>query len=170
MNSHIDPLTLANLVFSSITTICALYLSYAALKHSARPNVNVKMRNSNTFECSQTILFVFEFTNVGHWYAKPTAIDVVAFCNFDPAFKLIELRYGSIQSYTDTDVKLGVGKMIYLKAEGLKLTYGEEGEEVHVEAVIPKKDGQYQIRISAFSQNGVSIKKEFTIRCRQPKM
>jgi hypothetical protein len=127
------------------------------------------MRNSTIFECSQTILFVFEFTNAGHWYAKPTAIDVVAFCNFDPAFDLIKLRYGSVQSYTDNDVKVGVGKMIYLKAKGLKLTYGEEGEEVHVKAVSPKKEGKYRIRISAFSENGVSIKKEFTISCRQLK-
>jgi hypothetical protein len=126
------------------------------------------MSNSRILECNEIVLFVFEFTNVGYWYAKPVAINVAVFCNFAPEFDLVELRYGSSQSYTDTDAKVGAGKMIYLKAKGLKLTYGEEGEEVHVKAITPKNEGEYGIRISAFSDNGVSIRKEFTIKCRKP--
>jgi hypothetical protein len=126
------------------------------------------MLSPKTFQCDEAALFVFELTNIGYWYAKPTAISVVVYCNFDPEFRLVELRYGASQSRINNDVKVGVGKMIYFRATGLKLTYGEEGEEVHVKAVTPKSEGEYRIRISAFSDNGVSIKKEFTIKCRNP--
>jgi len=168
MNNQIDPLALANLIITSIIAFCALYLAYAALKHAATPNVRVGMSTPKTLRCNETILFVFEFTNIGYWYAKPPAINIMVFCNFAPEFKLVELRYGSSQAYTDTDAKIGVGKMAYLKAKGLKLMYGEEAEEVHVKAITPEVEGKYRIRISAFSDNGVNIRKEFTIRCENP--
>ena len=166
--SQVDPLALVNVILTSITAVCALYLSYAALKHSAKPNVRVKMLNPSDHRCVETVLFIFELTNIGYWYARPSAINTTVFCNFAPEFKLIELRYGSNQSYVDADAKVGVGKMIYLKAKGLKLTYGEEGEEVHVRAITPKHEAKYRIRISAFSDNGVSLTRMFTIRCRKP--
>jgi hypothetical protein len=168
MSNQVDPLALTNLILSGITTVCALYLAYVALKHSAKPNVRVRMLNSKILQCNETVMFVFEFTNVGYWYAKPVAINVLVFCNFAPEFELIELRYGSSQSYADTDAKVGVGKMIYLKAKGLKLTHGEEGEEVHVKVITPKNEGEYKIRITAFSDNGVSLKQEFMIKCKKP--
>ncbi|MBN1920418.1 MAG: hypothetical protein JW892_04185 [Anaerolineae bacterium] len=168
MNNQIDPLALANLIITSIIAICALYLAYAALKHAATPNVRVSMSTPKTLQCNETILFVFEFTNIGYWYAKPPAINMIVFCNFAPEFKLVELRYGSSQAYADTDAKIGVGKMVYLKAKGLKLIYGQEAEEVHVKAITPAVEGEYGIRISGFSDNGVNIRKEFAIRCENP--
>jgi|HubBroStandDraft_5_1064220.scaffolds.fasta_scaffold329822_2 hypothetical protein len=170
MNNQSDLLALGNLVFTIITTFCALYLSYAALKHSAKPNVEVRMLKPSILACGEIGHFVFEFSNVGHWYARPTAIDVVVFCNFAHEFKLMELRYGSVQEYSDSEVRVGVGKMNFLKARGLKLTYGEEGEEIHVRAKAPHRGGEYLIRISAFSENGVSLKKEFRIRCKDHKL
>jgi|ERR1700693_52912 len=160
-----DTISLANLALSAVTSLCALFLAYAALKHSAKPNVCVRVLTPTLLYCNEAVLFRFEFTNRGYWYAKPTATDVVVFCNFALEFELIELRYGSVQSYSDTDVRLGVGNMRYLKAKGLKLTFGEEGEEVHVRAVTPKSKGKYKVRISAYSQNGVSLKKEFMFKC-----
>lgn len=161
-----DPIAIANLIFSIITSICALYLSFAALRHSAKPKVQVKMNSAKILTCDCEQICVFDFINQGHWYARPTAIDVIVFCNFDPRFELIECLYGSTQSYSNTNVKLGVGKMKYLKAKGLKLTYGEEGEEVHVRVRTPTEPGKYLIRISAFSENGVSIKQEFKVTCK----
>lgn len=165
MSQNTDLVALGNLIFSLITTICALYLAYAALKHSARPNVKVAMLNANSQDCATVARFVFQFTNVGHWYAKPTAINVVAFFNFSPEFELIELRYGAAQEFKSTEVRVGVGKMKYLKAKGLKLTCGDEGEEVHVTAKFPEREGDYIIKVSAFSENDVSLKKEFKARC-----
>jgi len=161
-----DPIAIANLIFSIITSLCALYLSFAALRHSAKPKARVRMTSGRTLPCDTEQICVFDFVNQGHWYARPTAIDVVVFCNFDPQFELIECLYGSTQSYSNTDVKIGVGNMKYLKAKGLKLTYGEEGEDVHVRVRTPADPGRYVIRISAFSDNGVSIKQEFKVTCK----
>lgn len=162
-----DPIAIANLAFSMITSVCALYLSFAALQHSARPNIDVKMLSpKKNLSCDSEDIIIFNFFNRGHWYAHPTAVDVVVFFNFNPKFELIECRHGSTQSYSNTNVKTGVGGMKYLKAKGLKLTYGEEGEEVHIQMKTPPEKGQYLVRISAFSDNGVSLKKEFKITCR----
>ncbi len=164
-NNQMDYISLANLILTFIVAVCALYLSFAALKHTARPNVEVRLINSSLLPCGKTVTFIFGFSNIGHWYAKPMAINLVAFCNFDAAFELIELRYGSTQSFVNTDIKEGVGGMNYLKAKGLKLTYGEESEQVHIKAVVPKMKGRYKIRISAYSDNGVSFMKEFAVEC-----
>jgi hypothetical protein len=167
MSSSSDTLALANLVVTLVIALCALYLSYAALNHTARPAIRVKMLSPGRLICREESLFVFEFSNAGHWYGRPTAIDVVVFSNFPPEFRLLELRYGSDQSYVDKDVRVGVGGLIYLKAKGLKLTHGEEGERIHVRAVAPEDAGECRIRISAFSENGVSLKREFRIQCLQ---
>lgn len=160
-----DFVALGNFVFSFITTICALYLAYAALKHSARPNVKVAMLNPDSQTCSVTTRFVFQFTNVGHWYAKPPAINVVAFCNFSSEFEILELRYGARQQFSKTKVRIGVGNVKYLKATGLKLSYGDVSEEVHVTAKVPERKGEYLIKISAYSENDMSLRKEFRVRC-----
>ena len=167
MNNYSDIFTLVNTLLTSITAFCALYLAYVALKHSATPNIKIRMLNDNAFFCKQRVFFIFECTNIGYWYAKPTALNVTVFCNFSPGFELLELRYGSNQSYVDADAKIGVGKMHYLKAKGLKLTYGEEGEAIQVKAITPKDEGEYKIRLSAYSDNGVSYKQDFLIRCKK---
>ena len=123
------------------------------------------MLNPPAQDCSATTRFVFKFTNVGHWFAKPAAINVVVFCNFSPEFELVELRYGATQQFSNTEVRVGVGKMKYLKAKGLKLSYGDEGEEVHVAAKVPEKPGEYLVKICAYSENDLSLRTEFRIRC-----
>jgi hypothetical protein len=165
MSHNIDLVALGNLILSLITSLCALYIAYAALTHSTRPNVKVVMLNANSQNCSTTSQFVFQFTNVGHWYAKPSAINVVAFCNFPPEFELLELRYGATQQISNKEVRVGVGKMKYLKAKGLKLSYGDEGEEVHVTAKIPEQEGEYLVKISAYAEGGMSLREEFRVRC-----
>lgn len=169
MNDKTDPIALANLISTIVIAFCALYLAYAALKHSAVPKVGVKLSNPSNLavRCNEKVLFVFEFTNIGHWHAKPTAINVVVFLNFDPEFKLIELRYGSTQEKLTTQVKSGVGRMKYFKAKGIMLAYGEESEDMHVITSTPQTEGEHLIRISAFSENGVSLNQEFRIRCKK---
>jgi hypothetical protein len=43
-------------------------------------------------QCGKTHLIIFKLENVGHWYAHPTAVNLVAYFNFDPVFKLHEVR------------------------------------------------------------------------------
>jgi len=164
-----DPIAVASLAFTIITTVCALYLAFAALRHTARPTVGVRLSSPGVLPCDREHWFVFVLENQGHWYGRPTAIDVAVFCNFTHAFQLLECRYGSAQEFSDRTVKVGVGRMHYLKAKGIKLTYGEEGEEVHVLARTPKGPGEYLIRISACSDNGVSLMQEFKVSCQTEK-
>lgn len=158
-----DIISLANLLFTMITTVCALYLSLVALRHSALPRIDVRMVAPRAIECSTEHTLIFEFGNVGHWYAKPMAVNVVVYCNFDPHFNPIEIAFGSVQAYKDTWV--GKGKMKYLKAQGIKLAYGEEWEAMHTRVVAPATPGDYLVRISAYSDNGASMVKEFRINC-----
>lgn len=165
MSDWQDSLAVANLVFTAVTTICALYLAGAALKHGARPHINVQFLSPGPHPCDTEVVFRFGLTNVGHWYGRPMAINTTVFCNFSPQFRLLELKYGSTQAYNDLDFKTGVGGLVYLKAKGLKLTHGEEAEEIHVRAITPPVPGEFLVRISAYSENGASLMREFSTRC-----
>jgi hypothetical protein len=108
---------------------------------------------------------VFELLNVGHWYASPIAVDLTVYFNFPVEFELQELRYGSIQEHLNTEVKVGVGGMCYLKAKGIKLSRHERGEEVHILAITPQKPANYHIRVTGHSSNDASFSKEFALSC-----
>jgi hypothetical protein len=121
MLTGVDVISVANLVLAAVTMVCTLYLSYAALKHTAKPKIAVSMRAPSRLNCGEQALFEFDFVNVGYWYASPMAINVVAYCNFDPRFELLEVRYGSDQSIINTETRIGVGGMKYMKAKGINL-------------------------------------------------
>ena len=160
-----DEIALISLAFTVVTTLCALFLAYAALTHTVRPNIKVRLASASEHGCGEDITLVFEFWNEGHWYGSPTAVDITAFCNFDPAFDLRELRYGSVQEYSDTNVREGVGNLKFLKARGLKLSRREASEQVHVRVITPKTPGRYKVWISAYSANDASLGMEFWINC-----
>jgi hypothetical protein len=67
MNNQLDIFTLVNTILTSITAFCALYLAYVALKHSATPNIKIRMLNDKTFVCDNRAFFIFECINIGHW-------------------------------------------------------------------------------------------------------
>lgn len=161
-----DYIAIASLVSSIVTAICASYLSFLALKHTAKPNIDVELVSRKIMPCGERVVLVFEFSNIGHWYGRPIAINTTAFFNFDPECKLLESRYGSTQLYVRSNPKRGVGGSVYLKATGLKLTYGEASEAVHIVLYAPQERGVYCIRVVAFSDNGANLKKEFEVECR----
>lgn len=165
-----DKIALISLIFTVITTVCVLFLAYAALAQTARPNIAVKLRSPARNQCrtGETHVFVFDIVNLGHWYGSPIAVDVTVFFNFSPEFELRELRYGSAQEQVNAKVKTGKGGMRYLKAEGLKISRHETGEEVHVLAETPKAPGDYRLRVSAYSANAASFSGAFEIRCSTP--
>jgi hypothetical protein len=160
-----DKIALISLVFTVITTVCVLFIAYATLSQTARPNITVRMLSPESLPCDTEAMHVFEFLNIGRWYASPMAVDLTVYFNFPPAFELREVRYGSVQEHRSTEVKAGVGGMRYLKAKGLKLSRQEAGEQVHILATAPKKPGSYRIRISAYSSNDASLSKEFEVTC-----
>jgi hypothetical protein len=160
-----DAIALVNLVFSVATTVCVLFLAYAALAHTARPNLTVRLRSQKRLECGTAATFIFELINLGHWYASPMAVDVTVYCNFPPEFGLHQLRYGSVQEHSTNEIKNGVGGMCYLRAKGIKLSKHEGGEEIHVLATTPRRPGSYRLRVSAYSANGASVANDFLVVC-----
>lgn len=158
-------LEILSFLVSTVTAVCALYLSYVALQHSAKPKIAIQMASTRLVEIGKEAVFRFRLVNVGHWYAKPSAVDIMVFCNFDPAFELESIHYGSVQEYENAEVRQGVGGFNFLKAKGIKLGTGEDGEEVHVKLTTPTMPGVYLVRISALSEGGVSEKGEFKIKC-----
>ena len=160
-----DKIALISLVFTVITTVCVLFLAYAALAQTARPNISVKMLSPACLDCGGESTHVFELVNIGHWYGSPIAVDVTAYCNFPADFELREVRYGSVQEHVSTEVKAGVGGMRYLKARGVKLSRHERGEEIHVLARTPTLPGTYRIRVTAYSANAASVSEEFELIC-----
>lgn len=165
-----DKIALVSLIFTVITTGCVLFLAYAALAQTARPNIKVQLVSPAGSQCPTETdeVFVFRILNVGHWYGSPIAIDVTVYCNFPDAFSPRELRYGSVLEHSNTRVKAGKGGMRYLKAEGLKLSRRESGEDIHVLTTTPKEPGKYRIRVTAYSANDASFSKAFRIACSRP--
>lgn len=161
-----DSIALLSLVFTVITTLCALFIAFLALRHTARPAIRVRMLSDGVLNCGEETVVVFEFWNEGHWFGSPTAVNVTAFFNFAPAFELLEINYGSAQEFTLTKVRIGVGGMKFLKAKRLKLSHGEDGERVHVRAITPAAAGEYLIRVSAYSENDADLVAEFNVSCR----
>jgi hypothetical protein len=156
---------LASLAASIVTGLAALYIAYVALQHTARPNIDIRLIAPQRIRRGEEVTIIFEVTNIGHWYAKPSAINVTIFFNFDPAFDLIESRYGSTQEFKDSEPQIGKGGMKYLKAKGLKLGYGHGGEQVHIIARAPAQRGDYRVRLSAYSENGASFGRDLSIGC-----
>ena len=158
-----DKIALAGLFFSALTSLCAIYLAYAALRHTVRPNIEIRMKSPSRLRCSDVCKMVFEVVNIGHWYGSPMAVDVTVYCDFPLSFELLEMRYGSVQEHRNNEVKPGKGGMRYLKAKGLKLSRQDYGEEVHVFAKVPEAAGTYEIRVSAYSMNGASAATDLTL-------
>lgn len=160
-----DRIAVVSLIFTLVTTICVLYLAYAALAHTARPHLTARLRSPARLQCGTESLIVFEVVNIGHWFGSPMAVDVAVYCNFPPVFQLRELRYGSVQEHTNTEVKRGKRGANYLKAKGLMLSRHKDGEEIHVVAMSPSDPGTYTIGLTAYSSNDASFTKEFTVSC-----
>jgi len=167
MNISADQIAVASLLVSTITALCAIYLAFLALRHTAKPRVGIVLLNSTdeVLVCGTEAVFVFEVYNIGYWYGAAPAINITVYCNFDPAFEPIELRYGSIQETTNTHVRTGKGDLRYIRAEGLKLSRKGEAEKIHVIAKAPNSAGTFKIKATAFSEDGASTTREFWVRC-----
>lgn len=168
MFSQFSIADLINISLSFITAVSASYLAYAALKHSARPNAKVFLVDPEIFYAGETVLFKFSFQNAGHWYSKPMIVNMTTYINFNNNFEPLLILHGSTQQNKNDNVKIGKGKMKYFKTQGMHLSYGEDNEEIHVMAKNPVVPGRYKIKISAFSENGLTLSKIFQIKILKP--
>jgi len=156
-------LDILNACVAVITAICATYLAFFALKHSAKPRAIVTFVEPFQLEKKETALLKFQFKNIGHWYAKPMVVNMTVFINFDESFDPIEIRFGSIQEIVDKNVRTGKGNLKFLKAKGIKIVYSEYYEEVHVLTKCPDNAGTYKIKIDAYSENGLDLTETFFV-------
>jgi hypothetical protein len=163
MIDSIYVLDILNACLAVITAICATYLAFVALKHTAKPRAIVIFEEPLTLNKNETGLLKFRFKNIGYWYAKPMVVNMTVFINFEENFDPIEIRFGSIQEIIDNNVRIGKGNMKFLKAKGIKLGYNEYHEEVHVLTKAPVKSGNYKIKIDAYSENGLDLSQNFYI-------
>jgi len=163
MISSVYVLDILNFCIAVITAICATYLAYMALKHSAKPRALVIFEEPYTLEKNTNALIKFQFKNIGHWYAKPMVVNMTVFINFEESFEPIEIRFGSIQEIVDKNVRIGKGNMKYLKAKGIKIGYSEYHEEIHVLTKCPEKSGNYKIKVDAYSENGLDLSENFFV-------
>jgi hypothetical protein len=158
-------LDIINLALSFVTAVSASYLAFAALAHSARPRASVTL-SPIIAHVAERLTLVFVFKNRGYWYAKPIIVNMTIYINFDSAFDLVEMRSGSSQQNINTEAKSGKGHMKYFKSKGMHLSFGEDGEEIHIVAQAPKKPGRYKLKVSAFSENGVSLSEVISLYVR----
>ena len=148
---------------SFVTATSASYLAFAALVHSARPRASVVLVGPTSSNPGERVMYVIVFKNRGYWYAKPMIVNMTIYINFDSMFDLMEMRSGSLQQNISTHVKIGKGNMKYFKSKGMHLSFAEDAEEIHVVAQTPKEPGVYRLKVSAFSENGVSLSKVFSV-------
>jgi hypothetical protein len=158
-----DAMAWAQLLSSIITAGGAIFISFLALQHSARPRIDVRMDGAVMVLTETECRFTFSVINIGHWYASPAALDVTVYCNFEPTFCLKELRYGSAQELTNDHVRVGKRGLLYIRAKHIKLAHKGEAERVDVFATTPNWPGRFRIEVTAFSENGGACHRSFWI-------
>ena len=159
------PIEIASFAFSAITALCSFLISIIALRHTAKPKIEILLLSEGKYFCDRKVTLRFKAVNKGHWYAHPMVIDLQIYCNFAKRFTLYALNFGSRQEKQDKEVKLGVEGMQYFKAEKIILGREKSGEDFSIELKLPKNAGKHLIKFDAFSKNGVSYKKNIELEC-----
>ena len=144
----------------SVTT----YIAYVALVHTAKPKIKIEM-NPTKVQKGSEVVFDFEVTNKGHWYAAPPAIDVFLYINFDQGFVVTGVQYGLGQDRVTPKVGDGQEGRKYVKAKGIKLFGKKHPEYVFVHAQTPNEPGEYEIGLDAYSENGVAYSRKKRVQC-----
>ena len=150
-------LDIASLVLSGITSALIILLTFLALGFSAKPKLEINLKDGRKklkLIKGENKTLRFHIENVGHWYAKPPATNVILFVNFPQPFEPVIIRYGSTLEKEDRNIFHGKDNSKYLKATGILLFHEEPGEDVEVDVVAPAKSGRYRIWIAAHSDEG----------------
>ena len=142
-----------------LSLLTSIYLAFVALQFSAKPKIKIMFKGERQthrkhFQPGENVKLEFEFQNVGHWYAKPAALETIFYLNFSPQFKPSKARYGAEFERINEGVKIGKGGYKFIKVSGIYLFYGEPSESVLVETELPSEAGTYLIRVASMSSGG----------------
>jgi hypothetical protein len=147
-------IALLTLLSSIVTSVVVGYLTFLALRSTARPGLTVSISSSNVLRPGALQTIKFHLDNSGHWYAAPAATDLKCYVNFPASFEPKMIRFGSRLEVVRKKVGRGKGNTKYMVATGITLTHLEEGEDVAVDTVTPESPGAYKIRLAALSREG----------------
>jgi hypothetical protein len=153
-----EMIELANLVVSAITAIAATYLALAALKHGAKPRLLVLCRHgcSEPMRTSSDRHFIFDVINLGHWYAKPPAHDIIVEFWCSSVFArigLLNVSRREIEEAVDT-APSSPGRQMTVKSLPITLYAGERTKFALQVQWYPFTVGRGVVHIRAYSANG----------------
>jgi hypothetical protein len=153
-------IAVAESIFTAITTIFIIILTFLALKFQAKPKVKIRFKNGGRrikFHVGEKATLRLHAENVGHWYsAKPAATNVILWVNFEPAFEPIEIRYGAALETRSHNVRYSKHGNKWLRASEIHLFHQEAGEDFEVDVKMPEKEGLYKLWIPIHSDQGDS--------------
>ena len=144
------------------------YLSFSALRHTAKPRFRLHLVIAANLRVSKPVTLSLSITNIGRWYVTPPAFGVRLYCNFEPEFELIELRYGSRQELSSRNPRIGKGGLNYLSAKGIMLPMKGDTESVTLIVRLPQNPGTYMMVVHAISENGAAMEKRFPLKVGAP--
>lgn len=156
---------LISLCVALVTSLLVGYMTFVMMQFSAKPKLSVHLIEPTDeyfyAERGSKITFRALLQNVGHWYVKPKATNTNVYWNFDPSFELICMRFGANLDFLKSESRPGKGGSKYLKASGIHLSIGEQGESIEVEALAPASRGRYHHWISISCDEGFSAVYDF---------
>lgn len=146
--------------FEFTNLIVSTYLAFLALRFTARPRIIITFLGEEgsgrktPFYCTEKVILKFEFKNIGHWYAKPAAIENNFFLNFHPFIEPRLARYGAALQRVEKHVFPGKGGSKYFWIKGIHLYYEEPPEYVLVKLRMPELPGSYDCWVTGVSREG----------------
>lgn len=146
--------SVSGLAVSVVTAIFTGYLAIVALRLTAKPRVAITPLVSSQYAPGEEASLTFLVQNIGSWYGKPAASELVLWVNVDPACEPLQLLFGSALERADTQVMVGKGGAKYLMARGIWVTYGEPPETIKLDVRLPVTPGRYAGWLTAHSDEG----------------
>jgi hypothetical protein len=155
---------IASLFASVVTAVAATYLALLALRHSAKPRIDVIWQRGSRglLRPSMDTVFIFDVFNTGHWYAKPIARDIVISFDCPDFFDTARLLRRGVGGILEAEAKSsGTKSEVNLTSLPFTLFAGEQ-TKFAIEVTWWKNiSGNGDILVRVQSLEGASYKRRF---------
>ena len=159
-----DVISIANLVVSSVTAGAATYLAYLALQNSAKPRIDIIWQRPSLGQLrpGHDDNFIFDVFNVGRWYSKPIARDIVIEFECDWYFSVARLLCGGVGGVLEAeDRSEGSASRLVLRSRPFTLYAGENAKFAIEVSWFDRVEGNGSIGVKALSSNGAEYFGDF---------
>ena len=155
---------------SAITAVAATYLAFVALRHSAKSRISVVWHHSSQLPLTAGTddHFIFDVSNVGHWYAKPVARDIIVEFRCSDIFRNAQLFRGGVGGSEESRA-VGVsspGPDLILKSLPFTLFAGEWTKFAVMVEWLPRMQGGGMIAVRAYAADGANFWRDFKFEFR----